>query len=61
MSYEKYVEQYRAYLNKWNSVKARNENGDYSCGAAIYGASCDKVIVFDSDSEKANYKAAYGF
>ena len=61
MNYEKYVAEYRAFLNRWNSIKNRNENGDYSCGAAIYGASCDKIVVFDNESEKANCKSAYGF
>ena len=61
MNYEKYVEQYRAYLNKWNIVKARNESGDYSHGAAICVPSCDKVVVFDNDEQKQNYKTVYGF
>lgn len=61
MSYEKYIENYNRFLRKWQSVKARNENGDYSHGAAIYGPSCDKVIVYDNDEHKQNYKATYGF
>lgn len=61
MSYEKYIENYNRFLRKWQNVKARNENGDYSHGAAIYGPSCDKVIVFDNDEQKQNYKATYGF
>jgi hypothetical protein len=61
MNYEKYVENYKRFLNKWQSVKERNENGDYSHGTAIYGASCDKVVVFDNDEQKQNYKTAYGF
>lgn len=61
MSYEKYIEQYRAYIKKWREVKARNENGDFSHGAAIYGPSCDCVIVFDNDEQKAAYKTTYGF
>lgn len=61
MNYEKYMSKYRAFLEKWNAIKARNENGDYSHGAAIYGASCDKVIVFDNEEQKAAYRTEYGF
>ena len=61
MNYEKYIENYNRFLCKWQSVKARNESGDYSHGAAIYGPSCDKVVVFDNDEQKQNYKTAYGF
>lgn len=61
MSYEKYIDDYKCFLHKWQSVKERNESGDYSHGAAIYGPSCDKVVVFDNDEQKKNYKNAYGF
>ena len=61
MNYEKYIENYKRFIDKWQSVKARNESGDYSHGAAIYGPSCDKVVVFDNDEQKKNYKNAYGF
>lgn len=60
MTYEKYVIKYKKFLEKWESVKKRNERGDYSCGAAIRGASCDCVIAFDNDEQKENYRAAYG-
>ena len=61
MYYEKYILDYHAFLEKWRAVKQRNERGDYSCGTAIVGASCDSVIVFENETEKANYKTAYGF
>ena len=61
MSYEKYVIEYRAFLKKWRELKARNENNDFSCGAAIYGPSCDCIIVFDNDEQKNAYKEQIGF
>lgn len=61
MNYNKYMRQYNEFLQKWQAVKNRNEKGDYSHGAAIYGAACDKIVVFDDDAQKENYKTAYGF
>lgn len=61
MTYEKYVSRYQKFLEKWAGVKARNERGDYSHGAAIYGPSCDKVVAFDNDEQKENYRITYGF
>ena len=61
MNFEKYMCEYQRFIDKWNAIKTRNESGDYSHGAAIYGASCDKVVVFDNDEQKQNYKTAYGF
>lgn len=61
MNYNKYMRKYNEYLNKWNAIKARNESGDYSCGCAIYGPSCDKVIAFDDAAQKENYRNEYGF
>jgi len=61
MTYEKYVTEYRAFLKKWRALKTMNENGDFSCGAAIYGPSCDCIVVFDDDEQKAKYKDRFRF
>lgn len=61
MNFTKYMREYQRFIDKWNAIKTRNENGDYSHGAAIYGASCDKVVIFDNDEQKQNYKITYGF
>lgn len=60
-NFEKYCADYRAFLDKWQAVRRRNENGDYSCGAAIYGFSCDKIISFDNDNQKKAFSENYGF
>ena len=61
MNFEKYIADYRKYLDKWQAVKLRNESGDYSCGSATYGFSCDKIILFDNNEQKAAFNDAYGF
>jgi hypothetical protein len=55
------MREYQRFIEKWSAIKTRNENGDYSHGTAIYGPSCDKVVIFDNDEQKQNYKTAYGF
>ena len=60
MTYEKYITKYRAFCKKWDAIRQRNENGDYSHGSAIYGPLCDKIITFDDDAQKAAYSADYG-
>lgn len=61
MNFSAYMKKYQKFFDKWNDIQKRNEYGDYSHGAAIYGPSCDKVIAFDDDTQKENYMREYGF
>lgn len=61
MTYEKYVIKYKKFLEKWQALKSLNECGDFSCGAAIYGPSCDCIVVFDNDEQKTAYQVKFGF
>ena len=61
MSIFQYCTEYKIFLDKWNKVKARNKQGDFSRGFAGYGPGCDKTIFFDNDEQKENYRIAYGF
>lgn len=60
MTHERYIAEYMRWIDKWNEIKNRNEKGDYSCGYATTGKSCDKIVIFDNDTEKDNYLKKYG-
>ena len=60
MTYEKFVLRRSRFLKNWRAIRTQNENGDFSHGAAIYGPSCDEIVVFDNDEQKEKYRADYG-
>lgn len=44
---EKYGKEYRAFLDEWENVRQANKSGDYSCGHATWGESCDCIIIYE--------------